>query len=178
MINTKCLNLQKYFDLMKTLFFVLSFFIIFSCKKQQAEVQPINNDIAYLSFGEKIDPDDPISKELMADKFKSMKEGDTLSVKFSSEISEVCQAKGCWMKLDLGSQEKAMVKFKDYAFFVPLNAADKEVIVQGKAYVTKIQVKEQRHYAQDAGKSKDEIEAITEPTFTYAFEADGVLIKQ
>ena len=28
-----------------------------------------------------------------------------------------------------------------------------------------------------AGKSEEEIAAITEPEFTYAFEADGVLMK-
>ena len=34
----------------------------------------------------------------------------------------------------------------------------------------------QRHYAEDAGKSKEEIEKITEPKIAYTFLADGVLI--
>ena len=29
--------------------------------------------------------------------------------------------------------KNTFVKFKDYAFFVPMNAEDKEVIVEGKA---------------------------------------------
>jgi hypothetical protein len=35
-----------------------------------------------------------------------------------------------------------------------------------------------RHYAHDAGKSKEEIEKITEPQTSWTFEAVGVLIKQ
>lgn len=163
---------------MKFTYLILAFLVLSSCKKQAPVEQVQKEDLAYLSFGEKIDKQDYISKELMAQKFKSMQEGDTVSVKFATKINEVCQAKGCWMKLDLGSDQEAMVKFKDYGFFVPLNTADKEVVVRGKAYVTKIPVKEQQHYAEDAGKSAAEIQAITSPKFTYAFEADGVLIRQ
>jgi hypothetical protein len=71
-----------------------------------------------------------------------------------------------------------MVKFKDYGFFMPKNIAGKEVIVNGKAFVSEVSVEEQRHYAEDAGKSEDEIAAITEVKRTYTFEADGVLLKE
>ena len=60
---------------------------------------------------------------------------------------------------------------------MPLDSENSEVIVEGRAFVTKVSVKEQRHYAEDAGKSEEEIAKITEPKFTYAFEADGVLMK-
>ena len=36
---------------------------------------------------------------------------------------------------------------------------------------------DQQHYASDAGKSKEEIEKITEPSRELTFEASGVLIK-
>ena len=58
----------------------------------------------------------------MMKKFADLKEGDTLEVKFKSEINEVCQKKGCWMTLDLADDKEAFVKFKDYGFFVPKNA--------------------------------------------------------
>jgi hypothetical protein len=35
-----------------------------------------------------------------------------------------------------------------------------------------------RHYAEDAGASSAEIEAITEPKITYSFMADGVLLAE
>ena len=71
-----------------------------------------------------------------------------------------------------------MVKFKDYGFFMPKDIAGKEVIINGKAYVEEVSVDEQRHYAEDAGKTKEEIAKITEPKRTFSFEADGVLIGQ
>ena len=112
----------------------------------------------------------------MMEKFKSLKEGDTLEVKFKSGINEVCQKKGCWMTLDLADDKEAFVKFKDYGFFVPKNAQDKEVIVNGKAFVSIESVDVLKHYAKDAGKSQAAIDSIVEPKVTYSFMADGVLI--
>lgn len=134
--------------------------------------------VEYASFGEEISDADAISAEEMRTKFKNLKKGDTLNIKFTSTINEVCKKKGCWMKLDLGEEQESMVRFKDYGFFMPLNADNKEVIVNGKAFVTEISVDELQHYAKDAGKSEEEIAKITEPKYTYAFEANGVLMKK
>ena len=81
------------------------------------------------------------------------------------------------MKLDLGNDQEIRVTFKDYGFFMPLNA-EGDVIINGKAFITETSVEDLRHYAEDAGKSKEEIDAITETERTFAFEADGVLLKQ
>ena len=105
-----------------------------------------------------------------------MKKGDSITVKFITKINSVCKKKGCWMKLDLGNGESAFVKFKDYGFFVPKNAQDKDVIVNGKAFVSIESVDVLKHYAKDAGKSQAAIDSITEPKVTYSFMADGVLI--
>jgi len=154
-------------------------FLVVACKDQKgASEKSQKKSVAYLSFGEKITDENVISKEAMAEKFDILKEGDTLDVKFSSSINEVCKSKGCWMKLDLDNEKESMVRFTDYGFFMPLDSDNKEVIVEGRAFVTKISVKEQQHYAEDAGKTKEEIASITEPKFTYAFEADGVLMKR
>ncbi|HAB27740.1 MAG TPA: DUF4920 domain-containing protein, partial [Xanthomarina gelatinilytica] len=135
-------------------------------------------EIAYASFGDKIEANDAIEAKLMADTYKDLTVGDSISTKMVAKVDEVCQAKGCWMKLDLGNNEQVMVKFKDYGFFMPKNIAGKEVIIDGKAYVSELSVEEQRHYAEDAGKSEEEIAAITEPKRTYSFEANGVLLKE
>ena len=147
---------------------VVCLLLVVACKKH----------VEYASFGEKITDENVISRELAAKEFSNLKEGDTINLKFASNINEVCKAKGCWMKLDLGDNKESMVKFKDYGFFVPLDADTKEVIVNGKAFVTKVPVDELRHYAKDSGKNEEEVAAITEPKFTYAFEADGVLLKE
>ena len=69
------------------------------------------------------------------------------------------------------------VTFKDYAFFVPKDASGKTVIMDGYAYKNVTTVAELRHYAEDAGKPKEEIEKITEPESELVFEAHGVIIK-
>ena len=147
-------------------------------KKTEKEVNRTEKVADYDSFGVEISGKDQIGAALMLDKFKSLNTGDTLTVKFASKINEVCSKKGCWMKLDLTDGVETMVRFKDYGFFMPLDANGREVIVNGKAYVKKTTVKELQHYAEDAGKTKEEIAKITEPKIEFAFEADGVLMKK
>lgn len=155
--------------------------LIFACKSE-TKSQDVSTDetkelIAYASFGEKINDEDVLTKEEIIEKYKSLKSGDTAFVKFTTKVNEVCQTKGCWMLLDLGDDE-AMVRFKDYGFFMPKNIADRKVIVNGKAYVSEMSIEEQRHYAEDAGKTQEEIEAIVEIKKTLSFEADGVLVRK
>lgn len=156
-----------------TLVLIASFFA--SCE-QKKEATPEVAKVDYAKFGDSISNEGALSSEEMLKKFESLKEGDTLEVKFKSEINEVCQKKGCWMSLDLAEDKVTFVKFKDYGFFVPKNAQDKEVIVNGKAYVSVESVDVLKHYAKDAGKSQAAIDSITEPKVTYSFMADGVLI--
>jgi len=158
--------------------------LLFSCKSETKSEnnkdlveETVKEQIAYASFGKKITDENVLDKPEIIETYKNLKVGDTAIVKFTTSVKEVCQTKGCWMRLDLGEDE-AMVRFKDYGFFMPKNIADKEVIVNGKAYVSEMSVEEQRHYAEDAGKSEEEIAAITEVETTLSFEADGVLVKK
>lgn len=129
------------------------------------------------SFGAMISNEGAIDSKAMLDKFRLMKAGDTINVKFASKIDEVCSKKGCWMKLDLTDGTQTMVRFKDYGFFMPLDSKDREVIVNGKAFVQETSVADLKHYAEDAGKTKEEIAKITKSKLEFAFEADGVLMK-
>ena len=158
---------------------IMLFFAVVSCKKEKETViEETKVEIAYKSFGKEIIADDAIAAKSMATQYKTMSLGDSINSKMIAKVDEVCQAKGCWMKLNLDNGEQVMVKFKDYAIFMPKDIAGKEVIINGKAYVKEISVDEQRHYAEDEGKSAEEIASITEPKKTYSFEADGVLLKQ
>jgi hypothetical protein len=96
--------------------------------------------------------------------------------KVTGKVVEVCQEKGCWMKIERSNGEKLMVKFKDYGFFMPKNIVGKEVVLDGEATMKEVSVKQQRHYAADAGKSKEEIEKIKEPKKELQFVAKGVLV--
>ena len=132
----------------------------------------------YNSFGDKISDEAVMTSDEMLARFENMNVGDTINAKFTSTINEVCSKKGCWMKLPLDAETETMVRFKDYGFFMPLDAAEKEVIVAGKAFVKETSVDELRHYAEDAGKTEEEIALITEPKKEFAFEANGVLMKK
>ena len=103
---------------------------------------------------------------------------DSLETKLAANINEVCSKKGCWMTLELGDGKSMRVTFKDYGFFVPKDAAGKLAIVQGVATMDTTDIATLKHYAEDAGQSQEEIDAITEPEFNYNFEAVGVIIKE
>ncbi|MEO9894616.1 DUF4920 domain-containing protein [Aurantibacter sp.] len=132
----------------------------------------------YDVFGEKIDNSNSITSAMMYEKYSNLKTSDSLKTKFSAKVLDVCKAKGCWMRLALDNGEEAMVKFKDYGFFVPLDITGREVVVNGSAFVNAVSVEEQKHYAKDGGKSQEEIDKITTPKKTYGFLADGVLLKK
>lgn len=104
---------------------------------KKAKKQTTLNSNDYVSFGDKFELNKVITKEQMFKKYKSLKKGDSIAVKFVTKINSVCKKKGCWMKLDLGNGESAFVKFKDYGFFVPLNADGslKEIFGAGTAAV-------------------------------------------
>lgn len=156
---------------------ICSVAILQSCQQQPETNTVFASDTEYKSFGKEITPEGAISQSEMLAKYQSLQPGDTIQVKFTSEVKEVCQAKGCWMSLALDPETSARVKFKDYEFFVPKNASGAEAIVEGKAFRTTQTIEEQKHLALDAGRTQEEIDAITEPKNTLNFEAEGVLLR-
>jgi len=126
-------------------------------------------------FGTTITADDAISYDELMPK---MKETDSLAIKVTGKVKEVCQKKGCWMTVvsDQPDMPEMRVTFKDYAFFMPKDLSGRRVVIDGFAFVDVTSVDDLRHYAEDAGKSEAEIAAITEPKREVAFEAAGVLI--
>jgi hypothetical protein len=108
---------------------------------------------------------------------KKMGNSESAEMKVKGQIVDVCQAKGCWMTIDLGNEETMRVKFKDYGFFVPKDAAGKTAIIEGVAVKEMVSVEDLRHLAEDAGKSEAEIEAITHPREELTFVAEGVIIQ-
>lgn len=168
---------------MKKFLTILAFAVVLvACKSGREDQKTEKKEVvesAYNSFGEKISEEAYLSSADALAKYQTLKAGDTLDLKFASTINDVCSKKGCWMKLPAGeSGETVMVRFKDYGFFMPLDSKGKEVIVEGKAFVKETSVEELRHYAEDAGKSAEEIAKITEPKVEMAFEASGVLMKK
>ena len=127
------------------------------------------------TYGAEISPDGALNPA----EFLAMMEGkDSLDAKLKGNITACCVKKGCWMDMDLENGTTMKVRFKDYGFFVPLDSEGKNTIVEGRAYLKEIPVDELQHYAEDAGKSQEEIDAITESELAYTFIADGVIITE
>jgi len=126
-------------------------------------------------FGEQISANNLISGEKLV---TMLEEQDSVWVSMQSKIVTNCQTSGCWMDLDVGNDEVIKVTFKDYAFFVPLDSEGKTATVEGFAKREMIPVDILKHYAEDEGKSQEEIDAITDAEFAYTFEAIGVIIDE
>ena len=98
-------------------------------------------------------------------------------IKIEGEILSSCPMKGCWMKIK-SEQDTILVRFKDYGFFVPKKGIEGDkAIVHGKMSVETLSIDLLRHYAEDAGKTDEEINDIKEPKVSFTFLADGVYIK-
>ncbi|RFS16781.1 DUF4920 domain-containing protein [Emticicia sp. C21] len=125
------------------------------------------------TFGEKINADGAVAATELS---KKAKETPAFDSKVSGVVESVCQVKGCWMKVKLEDGQTMRVTFKDYGFFVPKDIAGKTVVFEGNAKTKTTSVDELRHYAEDGGKSKEEIAKITEPKTELTFVANGVLV--
>ena len=155
------------------------FLIPIACKQEakgvQEEIKIDSEEFAGEAFGEGITSSEYMEFSEVIEKLENSEEVETV---LKAKVADVCQAKGCWMNLvdDKGGDQPFFVKFHDYGFFVPKDIGGREVLVEGKAYKELTTVDELRHYAEDAGKSKEEIEAITEPVEELKFMATGVLV--
>ena len=144
---------------------LLAFLFILSCSTTQVSENGF--------YGESFKPKKYIELNELT---KQMASQDTVLAVVKGKVESVCQKKGCWMNIVSDEGESIFVKFKDYGFFMPLDLAGQEVVMNGKAFKEVTSVEELQHYAEDEGQSKEEIEKITEPKKEYKFMASGVYI--
>lgn len=129
------------------------------------------------SYGpEKVDVSKAITVEEMLNDFEG-KEG-RVEYTFEADLNEVCSKAGCWVNIDKGNGETFMVRFKDHFTIPPATAVGTGAYLHGEAYRDTVTVDLLKHFAEDAGKSQEEIDAITEPKFEIGFEADGITLKK
>ena len=123
-------------------------------------------------FGKKTTADGAIAAN---DLGASLKGAEPVAVKVQGKVKEVCKAEGCWLKMETANGDM-MIRMKDHSFFVPLAMNGKTIVVDGMASVKETSVDMLKHYAEDAGKSKAEIDAIKEPVKAIAIQATGILV--
>lgn len=109
---------------------------------------------------------------------RSETDGTEQEYTFKGTIKEVCAQAGCWVNVDAENGQTFMVRFKDH-FTIPTDTKPGTVAYfHGVAFNDTVSVEMLRHFAEDAGKSKEEIEAITEPEYKLGFTADGIVLKK
>ncbi len=142
----------------KLLVLLLTLLTSYSCVKS----------IGYVNYGDDINIDLRYFEKI----------DDNFEIKnVSGEIINVCPKKGCWMNVKVDT-DTVFVKFKDYGFFVPKTGIEgKQILMSGMIFRDTITVERLRHYAEDAKKSKEEIELITVPEYKINMVANAVAIR-
>jgi hypothetical protein len=154
---------------MKKIFLFIPILILTLSLSAQPPAGPAN---AGMTFGKKTSADGAIKADELAIFLaaKPMQE-----VKVKGTVMEVCKAEGCWLKMATVNGP-VMIKMKDHSFMVPLSMNGKEIIAEGVASYKETSVDMQKHYAEDAGKSKEEIAAIKVPKKEVTMQAVGILV--
>jgi hypothetical protein len=126
-------------------------------------------------FGEKTTADNAIAVEELFSQLAAKEGKKEATVKLKGVVTQVCQMEGCWIKIK-SPNGPMMVKLKDHKFLVPVILEGKNVVISGTAEEKITSVEQLRHYAEDAGKSKEEIARIKEPKREVVMEARGILV--
>ena len=102
----------------------------------------------------------------------------TGAVKISGTITEVCQAKGCWMLL-VDGDFYARITFKNYGFFVPTKTNMQRTVIYGLLSEQILSAHDAEHFAEDAAHSgKDSAFKFTgEAVKEYSIVASSVQLE-
>ena len=93
-------------------------------------------------------------------------------------VREVCQQAGCWLTLAAADGQTIRVEVprdetESYVYTFPTDIDGQTVRLAGMLAVETESVDDLRHYAEDAGASQEELDAITEPKQTMVLTASG-----
>lgn len=145
---------------------------------KESKYKSLSNPNKVGGYGTEITKDNAMTAADVEKKMKAQKVAELQNVKITGTVKSVCKMKGCWMEVNNGAGESIRIRFKDYKFFVPRDCENQIVYAQGVARFDTTSVPMLQHYAEDAGKSKAEIAAITKPEVALTFLADGVLFEK
>jgi len=141
-----------------TIVFLLILFVACTQQEQKVDEQ---------TFGAEITMTKSVT---LAELYENSAEYAGKEILVEGKITEVCQKKGCWLKMTDGKNELT-VKFKDYEFFVPKDAAQSYVKIQG---IFKMEVDE--HIEQEASEQNEGEHAEEHVSSPYSFTASAVVI--
>lgn len=133
-----------------------------SCCDMNTAASPATQPAKWIAFGEpmKLKEADSIDAGKALADLKSF-EGKT--VRLTGNVTSVCNSKGCWLKMTSGgSPLEVFVKFTCpiEGRLIPEEAAGKPVVVEGKLTVKTISEEDAKHYAAEAGQTREQLDAI------------------
>lgn len=103
-------------------------------------------------------------------------------VRVQGTVAKVCQMKGCWLTFETTASAPVRVQVPrdsaGYVFTFPTDLGAADVIVEGTVTSDSTDVETLRHFAEDEGRSQEEIDAITEPERTIILTARGALVRR
>ena len=152
----------------KAVFFAL-LFVCLAAGAQDKEKTPAAKGVVYgtVSAQAKAIAPDEIQHNLVDNAFEGQ---------IKAKVTQVCKAEGCWIKVEKADGSSMMVRAKDHAFLMPENIVGKTVLIEGTATVKEVSEDMRRHYAEDAGLPKSEIEKIKGSEKDIQFSAKGVKV--
>lgn len=154
---------------MKKIFFASIIFLAAAAHAQEKEkIQAAKGVVYGVVSGE--------GKPVTADELKLKLTDDIFEGQVKTKVVEVCKAEGCWIKVERKEGGAMMVRAKDHGFLMPGNIVGKTVLIEGKATVKETTESQRRHYAEDAGKSPQEIAKIKGSVKDLQFSAKGVKV--
>lgn len=154
---------------MKKIIFLSLLAFCLSASAQDKEKVPAAKGVVYGQVSEERSPVSP-------DQLKDQLVHDAFAGQMKGKVAEVCKAEGCWIRLQKEDGTTIMVRAKDHAFLMPENIVGKTVLVEGNAVVKEVSEEMRKHYAGDAGKSKEEIAKIKGTEKSVEFAAKGVRV--
>jgi hypothetical protein len=156
---------------MKKFFFsALLFTALGACAQESTEIKPAAKGVVY---GTAITPQ---GTTLTPSEIQANMAGGFFEGKVTGKVTEVCKTMGCWIKIEKGDGTSMMVKSKDHGFFMPQNLVGKTVVIEGTAEEKVVTEAKRKHFAEDAGKSKEEIKNIKGDEKQVQFIAKGIMV--
>lgn len=154
---------------MKKLLFSALILLAVGANAQDKEKVQAAKGVVYGTVSEDANPVpvDELPAKLVNNQFEGQVKG---------KVSSVCKAEGCWLKVQRADGTSMMVRAKNHGFLVPENIVGKTVLIEGAATVKETTEEMRKHYAEDAGKSKEEIAKIKGSEKDVQFAAKGVKV--
>lgn len=180
------------FNLAKTIFFVLTIFAVSATVSfsQNDNMKSGNDNMK--SEHESMKSDEPVGKQLdggilygqeydqgmtavsYSEFIASPESSNGKTVLLKGNVSEVCQAMGCWMTMSDGVNSTRVKT--GHEFFLPKDIAGRDAVVYGVFKISEISEEDAKHYAEESKDPSVKPEDIKGPQKAFEIDATGILI--